>query len=150
MRVSSRPVLAAIVLGLTAFAAGPLQAREIPLGSITYEARPEREVINVGGREGEFRGFRFEVRQSDVEVLDLRIVYGNGQTEDVRVRQLFRAGSSSRLIELGSPRRALKQIIINYLPRARRASCSSARTAPEAVVAAAASRGIGCGWAART
>ena len=117
MRVSSRPVLAAIVLGLTAFAAGPLQAREIPLGSITYEARPEREVINVGGREGEFRGFRFEVRQSDVEVLDLRIVYGNGQTEDVRVRQLFRAGSSSRLIELGSPRRALKQIIINYLPK---------------------------------
>jgi hypothetical protein len=96
---------------------GPAAAREVPIGSITYDAQPEREVINVGGREGEFRGFRFEVRQSDVEVLDLRIVYGNGQTEDVRVRQLFRAGSSSRVIELGSPRRALRQVIINFLPR---------------------------------
>ena len=92
-------------------------AREVPIGSVTFQAQPEREVINVGGREGEFRGFRFEVRQSDVEVLDLRIVYGNGQTEDVRVRQLFRAGSSSRVIELGAPRRALRQIIVNFVPK---------------------------------
>jgi hypothetical protein len=96
---------------------GSADAREVPIGSITHEARPEREVINVGGREGEFRGFRFEVRQSDVEVLDLRIVYGNGQTEDVRIRQTIRAGSSSRVIELGSPRRALRQIIVNFVPR---------------------------------
>ena len=106
MKLAVNIAMAAIVLGRAASFAGPAEAREVPIGSITYEARPEREVINVGGREGEFRGIRFEVRQSDVEVLDLRIVYGNGQTEDVRVRQLFRAGSSSRVIELGSARAA--------------------------------------------
>lgn len=110
-------VVVAIVLGVAALFGSAAEAREVPIGSITFEARPEREVINVGGREGEFRAFRFEVRQSDVEVLDLRIVYGNGQTEDVRIRQVFRAGSSSRVIELGSPRRALRQIVINYLPK---------------------------------
>jgi hypothetical protein len=107
----------AIVLSVAAWLAAPAEAREVPIGSITHEARPEREVINVGGRDGEFRGFRFEVRQSDVEILDLRIVYGNGQTEDVRLRQMFRAGSSSRVIELGSPRRALKQIIVNFVAK---------------------------------
>jgi hypothetical protein len=117
MRRALNITVTAIVLGLTAWFAGPAAAREVPIGSITFQAQPEREVINVGGREGEFRGFRFEVRQSDVEVLDLRIVYGNGQTEDVRVRQLFRAGSSSRVIELGSPRRALRQIIVNFIPK---------------------------------
>jgi len=117
MRLAVNIALVAIVLGLAPWLAGPASAREVPIGSITFEARPEREVINVGGREGEFRGIRFEVRQSDVEVLDLRIVYGNGQTEDVRVRQLFRAGSSSRVIELGNPRRALRQVIVNYLPK---------------------------------
>lgn len=117
MRLAVNTALAAIVLGLMAIVNGPADAREVPIGSITHEARPEREVINVGGREGEFRGFRFEVRQSDVEVLDLRIVYGNGQTEDVRIRQTIRAGSSSRVIELGSPRRALRQIIVNFVPR---------------------------------
>ena len=117
MRVAIQSFIVAIVLGILGLGSLPAGAREVPIGSITFEARPEREVINVGGREGEFRAFRFEVRQSDVEVLDLRIVYGNGQTEDVRIRQLFRAGSSSRAIELGSPRRALKQIVINYLPK---------------------------------
>lgn len=110
--------VAAIVLCLGAILGGAAQAREVPIGSITYEGRPEqREVINVGGREGEFRAFRFEVRQNDVEVLDVRVVYGNGLTEDIRVRQVLRAGSSSRVIELGSPRRALKQIVITFIPR---------------------------------
>jgi len=117
MRFSLRTAAAAIVIGLSALLSGPAMAGEVPIGSITYEAAPEREVINVGGRDGEFRAFRFEVRQNEVEVLDLRIVYGNGQTEDVRVRQLFRPGSSSRVIELGSPRRALKQIIVNFVAR---------------------------------
>jgi hypothetical protein len=117
MRLAVNTALVAIVLGLAAWFPVKAEAREVPIGSITHEARPEREVINVGGRDGEFRGFRFEVRQSDVEVLDLRIVYGNGQTEDVRIRQSFRAGSSSRVIELGSPRRALRQIIVNFVPR---------------------------------
>ena len=117
MRLSLNAVMAAIVLALAAVLVGPAEAREVPIGSITYEGQPVREVINVGGREGEFQGIRFEVRQSDVEVLDLRIVYGNGQTEDVRVRQLFRAGSSSRVIALGNPRRAVRQVIFNFVPK---------------------------------
>lgn len=115
MRLSIKAALAAIVFGV--LAAVPVQAREVPIGSVTFEPAPEREVINVGGREGEFRAIRFEVRQNDVEVTDLRIVYANGMTEDVRVRQYFRAGTSSREIELGSPRRALKQVIVNFLPK---------------------------------
>lgn len=106
MRFPLWMAFSAIAISLSALLSGPAVAREVPIGSITYEARPQREVINVGRREGEFRAFRFEVRQNDVEVLDLRLVSGNGQTEDVRVRQIFRAGSSSRVIELGSPRAA--------------------------------------------
>jgi hypothetical protein len=117
MRLAMNTVFSAIVLGLVAWLPAPAAAREVPIGSVTYQAQPEREVVNVGGREGEFRGIRFEVRQNDVEILDLRIVYGNGQTEDIRVRQLFRAGSSSRVIELGSPRRALKQVIVNFVAK---------------------------------
>ena len=115
MKRFSMMLMAAIVVGFAVWTAGAAQAREVPIGSITYDARPEREVINVGGGDGEFRGFRFEVRQSDVEVQDIRIVYNNGQTVDVRIRQLFRAGSSSRVIELGSPRRGLKQVIVNFV-----------------------------------
>jgi hypothetical protein len=128
MRLSLNTTLVALLFGPTIWFAGPAMAREVPLGSITYEAGPERQVLNagwsegkflafVGGREGEFRGFRFEVRQSDVEVLGLRFVYGSGQTEDVRIRQVFRAGSSSRVIELANSSRALQQVIVNFVAR---------------------------------
>ena len=83
-------------------------------------AAPQRDVVNIGGREGQFKAIRLEVRQSDVEVLDLKIVYGNGDAEDIRVRQMFKAGSSSRVIDLKGGKRAIKQIIVTYVaPRAR-------------------------------
>lgn len=113
-----RMLVAAIFLGAAGQFSAAAEAREFPIGSITYELRPEREVINLNGRDGDIRAMRFEVRQSDVEVLDLRVVYQNGQTEDIRVRQLFRAGTSSRVIDIVNWRRGLvRQIIITYVPR---------------------------------
>jgi hypothetical protein len=126
MRLTLNTTLVALLFGLTIWSMGPAMAREVQLGSITYDAVPQGEVLNaggsegefhafVGGSEGEFRGFRFEVRQSDVEVLGLRFVYGSGQTEDVPFRQVFQAGSSSRVIELANPDRALQRVIVNFL-----------------------------------
>ncbi len=106
----------ALALGCTALT-GVAQAKEVTIGTINHEARPTRDVIEIGGREGQFRAIRFEVRQSDVEVLDLRIVYGNGQTEDIRVRQNFRAGSSSRVIDLDGAKRAIRQVIVTYVAK---------------------------------
>jgi hypothetical protein len=113
-----RMLALAVILGAAGLFAPAAEAREFPIGSITYETRPEREVINLNGRDGDIRAMRFEVRQSDVEVLDLRVVYQNGQTEDIRVRQVFRAGTSSRVIDIVNWRRGLvRQIIITYVPR---------------------------------
>jgi len=115
MKSQLRTVIAAIVLGISLLAGGVAQAREVSIGSITYDARPEREVINAGGEP--FRSIRFEVRQSDVEVLDIRVVYDNGATEDIRVRQIMRAGSSSRNFDLSNPRRGVRRIIVNFVPK---------------------------------
>ena len=113
-----RSFVAAMLIGASGMFATAAEAREFPIGSITYEARPEREVINLSGRDGDIRAMRFEVRQSDVEVLDLRVTYQNGQSEDIRVRQLFRAGTSSRVIDIVNWRRGwVKQIAITYVPK---------------------------------
>lgn len=113
-----RTLLAAAILGTAGLFATAAEAREFPIGSITYEARPEREVINLSGRDGDIRAMRFEVRQSDVEVLDLRVIYQNGQSEDIRVRQVFKAGTSSRVIDIVNWRRGwVKQIAITYVPK---------------------------------
>jgi hypothetical protein len=114
MRIALNCLAAAIVAGCAAFASGSALAGESVIGTVTYEMRPQRDVVEVGAREGQFRAIRFEVRQADVEVLDLQVVYGNGQREDIRVRQMFKAGSSSRVIDLAGARRAIKQIIVTY------------------------------------
>lgn len=118
MATPLRTLLAALIIGAAGMMATAAEAREFPIGSITYEARPEREVINLNGRDGDIRAMRFEVRQSDVEVLDLRVIYQNGQSEDIRVRQLFKAGTSSRVIDIVNWRRGwVKQIAITYVPK---------------------------------
>lgn len=112
-----KSLVIAAALSFTALSSGAAIAAEQLLGTATFDPRPKRDVIDVGAQEGRFRGIRFEVRRSDVEILDLRIVYGNGTTEDLRVREVFKAGSSSRIIDLPGRKRAIKQIIVTYLAK---------------------------------
>lgn len=110
--------LAAVAMALLfGTAAGPAFAKEQLIGTAVYEAKPQRDVVNVGGREGQFKAIRFEVRNNEVEVFDLKIVYGNGTAEDIRVRQNFKPGASSRVIDLAGRSRSIKQIIVTYAAR---------------------------------
>ena len=109
-------VLVCLALSAIGLASPQASARDVLIGSTSYEARPIRDTINIGGREGQFRGLRFDVRQSDVEVLEFRVVYGNGSSEDIKVRQFFRAGTSSRVFDLAGRQRAIRQIIVTYVP----------------------------------
>ncbi len=108
---------AAILLGLSASVALAASGREYPIGTITYEAQPEREVITVRRGEGDFRGIRVEVRQNDVEVRDLRVTYDDGATDVIRVNQLIRAGGSSRVFDVDSRRRQVRSVAVTYLPQ---------------------------------
>lgn len=92
-------------------------AKEVPIGTISHDGKSQRAIISVGGRDGQFRAIRFEVRQADVEILGLTVAYGNGAREDLKVRQTFKAGSSSRVIDLSGARRAIKQIVVSYKAR---------------------------------
>lgn len=117
MRVRLAVACSAVVLGLASLTALAAQGREFPIGSITYEARPEREVITIPRGEGQFRGLRLEVRQSDVDIRDLRITYDDGSSEVLRVNQIVRAGSSTRVFEIESRRREVRSVAVTYLPQ---------------------------------
>jgi len=120
MRIARRCAAAAIFLGLASVsvsAASP-PMREIPIGTINYEARPERDVINLRRGDGALRALRLEVRQSDVEIRDLRIAYDDGAIDTIRVNQLVRAGGSTRLFDVDSRRREVRSVTVNYLPQA--------------------------------
>jgi len=110
---------AALAAALGMMTAGSVQvlAKEQLLGTATFQAaRVQRDTVNVGAQQGTFRALRMQVRQSDVEVLDLKVIYGNGAPDDIPLRRTFKAGSSSRVIDLKGAGRVIKQIIVTYIP----------------------------------
>lgn len=117
MRQGLKAAVLALAMGAAVLGSGAAMAREELLGTTIYEARPQRDTVNVGAREGQFKAIRMEVRQNDVEVLDLKIIYGNGNVEDIRVRETFKAGSSSRVIDLKGSNRVIKQIVVTYMAK---------------------------------
>lgn len=77
----------------------------------------DRDVIRVGRREGFFSKIALEVRDNDVEILDLRVFFERGPPQDVRVREFIRAGGRTRAIDLIGRERLIDRIEIVYRSR---------------------------------
>lgn len=77
----------------------------------------DRDSIQVGRREGRFKAIRLAARGNDVEMLDLKVVYANGEPDDIPVRSLIRQGSQTRPLDLRGRERAIQQIDMTYRSR---------------------------------
>jgi hypothetical protein len=77
----------------------------------------DRDTIRVGRREGRFKAIRLVARGNDVEMLDLKVVYANGDPDDIEVRSVIRAGERTRRLDLRGRDRAIRQIDMVYRSR---------------------------------
>lgn len=77
----------------------------------------DHDSIQVGRREGRFKAIRLSAKGNDVEMLDLKVVYANGEPDDIPVRSNIRAGSQTRPLDLKGRERAIQQIDMVYRSR---------------------------------
>jgi hypothetical protein len=77
----------------------------------------DRDSIRVGRREGRFKAIRLAARGNDVEMLDLKVVYANGDPDDIPVRSLIRAGRQTGPLDLKGRERAIDHIEMVYKSR---------------------------------
>jgi len=127
-----RAVFAAVLLVLMNFVAGDAFAQRDRdrdrdrdrgrgdwelLGSQTVGFRVDRDVIEVGRREGRFSKIALEVRENDVYIMDLKVVFINGEVQDLPVRALVRPGQRSRPLDLMGGDRGIRQIELVYRAR---------------------------------
>lgn len=84
------------------------------LGSAQIGTRLERDVIEVGRREGRFKTLGFTITGSDVRIEDLRVVYGGGEIDELQVRDFFKAGTRSRPIDLPGRGQFIQRIEVTY------------------------------------
>jgi hypothetical protein len=90
------------------------------LGTRSVDLGIDRDVIEVGIDEGGFTALGLSVLNRDIEVLEARVVYGNGESDRLNVRTLLVEGSRSRAYDLRGERRAIRHVELTYISDRRR------------------------------
>jgi len=96
---------------------GPQREQWELLGEQSVGFGVDRDVIRVGRREGRFSALALEVRDNDVEVVDMKVFFDRGPPQDVRVRQTIRRGERTRPIPFAWGDRRIDRIEIVYRSR---------------------------------
>jgi hypothetical protein len=110
-------VLATVVL------AGPADAQRRPergwelLGTKKVGFIADRDTVQVGRQEGRFRAIKLRVRNAPIHMTDLKVVYANGEPDDLPVRADIRAGGETRAIDLRGRDRAIREVQMVYRSR---------------------------------
>lgn len=84
------------------------------LGSKKVGFLVDKDIIDVGRKDGDFSKIKLLVKGNDVEFMDVDVVYGNGQKDDIRVRNRIRAGGETRAIDLKGGDRFIKRVEFVY------------------------------------
>jgi hypothetical protein len=113
----------------------------IELGCRDVDLNVDRDVIRVGPRDGRFNAIRLRASGNAVQVLDLKVVYANGNADDISVRARIPEGQTSGALDLRGADRAIDRIEMIYarVPnfRGRARICADGR---------AVQTGAGPGW----
>lgn len=84
------------------------------LGAREVTFRVDRDAIAVGKRFGRFSAIRIEVPDASLELYDIRVEFGDGSSFSPETRVQFRAGESSRRIDLPGGGRFIRAITFLY------------------------------------
>jgi hypothetical protein len=74
----------------------------------------DRDEIFVTRSEGVFSAIQIRVQQAPINMHKVAVHYGNGQVEDIDLRENMAAGSSSRVIDLPGNKRIIKKVVFWY------------------------------------
>jgi hypothetical protein len=84
------------------------------LGEQTVQGKRDFDEIKVGKQEGKFTKLMVVVEDSDLEMKDMEITFGNGQKEKPAVKHFFRESDRTRAIDLPGNKRFIKNIKFWY------------------------------------
>lgn len=74
----------------------------------------DKDVIKVGRKDGDFSKIKIAVKGNDVEFKDVDVVYGNGEKDDIKIRNRIKAGGETRAIDLKGGDRFIKRVEFVY------------------------------------
>jgi hypothetical protein len=112
---------------VTPAAYGQPMGRWERLGQAHVDGNVDHDNIKVGVQDGRFRAIQLRVRGGAIEFQRVVVHYGNGEPEEVFVRERIPAGGTTRAIDLRGGERYLRSVELWY-------SRGGWRTRPEVVL----------------
>jgi hypothetical protein len=113
MRFGNAWIVAGVLASLAAVPSAA-EARWERLGCQKVGFLVDKDVIRVGRSEGRFKAIRLQVSGNKVYMNDLKVIYADGQPDDIPVRNEIRAGGQTRPLDLRGNRRAIREIQMSY------------------------------------
>lgn len=86
----------------------------VQLGCRDVDLNLDRDVVNMDKRDGTFTALRLRAAGNSVQMLDLRVIYGNGQSDDIRVRARIPQDGTSGVLDLQGRDRFIDKIEMIY------------------------------------
>ena len=83
------------------------------LGERVINFTADKDVITVTGADV-FRKLKFKVIDAPVQMLDMKVVFENGEVQDVPLNFRMEKGHESRIIDLPGIARRIKVVYFNY------------------------------------
>lgn len=84
------------------------------LGERVVNFKADHDEIPVTAQEGRFTALKLRVKNAPVFVKNVRIVYGNGDSQNHPVGKRIPAGSETPPINLPGDKRIVKKVVFNY------------------------------------
>jgi hypothetical protein len=86
----------------------------VPLGERTVDGHVDHDRLDVGRYEGRFSKLTLVVLDSDLELIDFKIVFADNTTYDPKVSQFFREGQRTRVLDMPPAEHVIRNIDFKY------------------------------------
>jgi len=84
------------------------------LGERWVDGAADHDVIHVGGARGRYSRVMLKVEHSSLELFDVVVTFGNGETFSPPTRLIFGRGETSRVIDLPGGSRVIRRVDFRY------------------------------------
>ena len=84
------------------------------LGTRKVKYAIDRDEILVTRMEGRFTAIKIKVKGAPIDMMKCTIHFGNGQSQDVALRNTIPAGGETRVIDIAGGARVIKSVVFWY------------------------------------
>jgi len=103
-----------VLVSLTSFSSSPTINGWEKLGQRLVNRAVDHDVIMVTKMEGSFSKLKIKVRRSGINMDKMVVHYGNGESQNIEIRENILKGGESRVIDLTGNKRIINRVEFWY------------------------------------